>query len=354
MNIKNQIKTCLSRSAILFPMRSHLEPEAARTCLQQLSPRPDGVCRAENVLDIGYDLQIIIPAYNAEAYLQECLDSVLHQVTGYRVLVTIVNDGSTDGTEAILKQLPEQQGNIHLEIIHQENRGFSGARNRAMETLRGQYIAFLDSDDLLPENALEIMLRAAFEADADILQGGYYRFYPKTTKTEVLQPQALSGYPWGKLYRCTVLQHFQFPVGFWFEDTPLSFLLAAMPWRCVVIPDVVYGYRMNPAGISARSARRDKAIDSYWITEECLKEFPDFGLSYDQRAYEYLLRQSRMNAFRVRYRPKAVREAVFVLTCLLLEQYFPAFHTEDKDLKPLEQALRNRQFAKFSLLRFGL
>lgn len=353
MNIKKYIKACLVRSALLFPMRSHLEPEAARACLQQLSPKPDGVCSTENTVDIAYDLQIIIPAYNAEAYLQECLDSVLHQDTSYQVLVTIVNDGSTDGTEAILKQLPEQHGNIHLETIHQENRGFSGARNRAMETLRGQYVTFLDSDDVLTENAVECMLRVAQEMDADILQGGYYKFKQSTEK-QVVQPETLTGFPWAKLYRYTVLKQFQFPAGYWFEDTPLSFLLAAMPWRCRVIPDVVYGYRMNPAGISARSPGSDKSIDTYWITEECLKEFPDFGLSLDQRAYEYLLRQSRMNAFRLRHRSKIVREAVFVLTCQLLERYFPAFHTEDKDLKALEQALRNRQFVKFSLLRFGL
>lgn len=354
MNIKKQIKKCISQTAIFFPMKSKLESVAARECLQRRSPKPVGVCTTQNAVDIAYDMQIIIPAYNVEAYVQECVDSVLAQITSYRILVTIVNDGSTDGTGDILKRLPEKCGNIHLEIIEQENRGLTGARNRAMELLRGRYIMFLDSDDVLPENTVENMLRAACEMDADILQGGYYTFHEKSRKKVEVQPKTLTGFPWGKLYKYTVMERFQFPEGYWFEDTPVSFLLAAMPWRCHVIADVVYGYRQNPAGITASCVRSDKAIDSYWITEECLKEFPDFGLSYDQRAYEYLLRQSLMNEWRVRHREKEVREAVFVLTCELMEHYFPEYKTENRRMKKLEQALRNRQFVRFELLAFGM
>ena len=79
--------------------------ECAREILQNYSPKPIGTCRANNKVAIDYDLQIIVPCYNVEKYIRQCLDSILKQRTNYRVLISIVNDGSTDGTADILQQL---------------------------------------------------------------------------------------------------------------------------------------------------------------------------------------------------------------------------------------------------------
>ena len=96
-------------------------------------------------------LSIIIPAYNAEAYLPQCLDSILAQEhRGCEVIV--VDDGSTDGTVALLERYPD------LKVIHQENRGMSTARNRGLDEARGEYILFVDSDDLLTAGALETLV----------------------------------------------------------------------------------------------------------------------------------------------------------------------------------------------------
>lgn len=92
-------------------------------------------------------LSIIIPAYNAEAYLPQCLDSILAQEhQGCEVIV--VDDGSTDGTAALLDCYHD------VKVIHQENRGMSTARNRGLDEARGEYILFVDSDDLLTDGAL--------------------------------------------------------------------------------------------------------------------------------------------------------------------------------------------------------
>ncbi len=92
-------------------------------------------------------LSIIIPAYNAEAYLPQCLDSILAQEhRGCEVIV--VDDGSTDGTAALLERYPD------VKVIHQENRGMSTARNRGLDEAQGEYILFVDSDDLLTDGAL--------------------------------------------------------------------------------------------------------------------------------------------------------------------------------------------------------
>lgn len=96
-------------------------------------------------------LSIIIPAYNAEAYLPQCLDSILAQ-KHQDCEVIVVDDGSTDGTATQLQRYPD------VKVIHQENRGMSTARNRGLDEARGEYILFVDSDDLLTDGALETLV----------------------------------------------------------------------------------------------------------------------------------------------------------------------------------------------------
>lgn len=67
----------------------------------------------------------------------------------------------------------------------------------------------------------------------------------------------------GKLYKYSVLKHFQFPEEYWFADTPISFIIAVMPLKIVTISDIIYGYRLNPEGITAIASPNKKSIDSY-------------------------------------------------------------------------------------------
>ena len=93
---------------------------------------------------------IIIPAYNAEAYLQRCLDSIfLQEFTDYEVIV--IDDGSTDGTATLLESYPQ------VKVIHQENQGMATARNRGLDAAQGDYILFVDSDDELMPHVLSIL-----------------------------------------------------------------------------------------------------------------------------------------------------------------------------------------------------
>ena len=348
-------------------MKTKLSACKARNILQAFSPKPTGRCYTEdNEVDLQYDLQIIIPCYNTEKWIKQCLESILKQEIKYQVLVSIVNDGSTDGTEQTIRDVMVHyevpvRGGYTLELKTQENRGFSGARNAALRRIQGTYITFLDSDDVLADGAIDRMLDAAFISNAEILQGSWYEFTANSIKTRtgehiVSEEGALddnrgvfSGFPWGKLYKYNVMEHFQFPEGFWFEDTPVSFILAALPYRCVAIHDIVYGYRKNPEGISKTAKKKKRSVESYWITEECLEEFGAFGMPYDQRAFEYLLRQSILNEDRLREQPREIRRAAFVLTADLKEKYFPGFQYNSCDMKRIEEALRSSQFVKFEL-----
>lgn len=110
------------------------------------------------------DVSVIVPVYNVEPYLQECLDSVLSQ-TGVDLEVICINDGSTDGSSEILKRAAEEDSRVR--IITQENRGQSAARNRALEVATGKYVYFLDSDDVLIEGMLARLFLFAEREDLD-------------------------------------------------------------------------------------------------------------------------------------------------------------------------------------------
>ena len=107
-------------------------------------------------------------------------------------------------------------------------------------------------------------------------------------------------------------------------------------------------------GITATARKKKRAVESYWITEACLEEFPIFSLSYDQRAYEYLLRQSFQNEGRTRHQPYRIRKAQFVLTAELMERYFAGFKTRKPAMEWVEEALRKRQFVRFDLGTLGI
>ena len=352
MPLKKAIKTIYRHTAPFHVSRSCMKPTDAQHILVDYTPDPSTTCVTKNSLCPTCDLQIIVPAYNVQKFISQCLESALNQQTKYSYIITVVNDGSTDKTPEIIKSYQEKYRE-KIEVINQENRGLSGARNAALKVLKGRYITFLDSDDVLGEGAVEVLLAAAYREKADIVQGGWIN--NREFRTSVLNggdieqlPQTPSGYPWGKLFKAEVLEYFQFPEGYWFEDTPLSFILYGAGYSSKVISDVVYGYRLNPDGITAKSLESKRSVESYYITALCLREFQMFKVKYDKRAYEYFLRQCLMNWSRTRKQPKNIREAIFVLESGLREKYFKNEHSEVNE--DIEVALRKKQFNKFEVL----
>lgn len=101
-------------------------------------------------------VSVIVPAYNVEAYIAKCLESLLHQT--YRTIeIIVVNDGSTDATPAVIERILPTDPRIHY--LSQENGGLSAARNAGLDAARGEYICFVDSDDYVEENFVEVLVR---------------------------------------------------------------------------------------------------------------------------------------------------------------------------------------------------
>ena len=111
-------------------------------------------------------ISVIIPVYNVEKYLQECVDSVLAQ-TYQNFEIILVDDGSTDSSGAICDEYAKQDERIS--VLHQENKGLSITRNNGLQIASGEYIYFLDSDDWIENSTLEILLQEITKESADVV-----------------------------------------------------------------------------------------------------------------------------------------------------------------------------------------
>ncbi len=174
---------------------------------------------------MNYLISIIIPVYNTEKYIAECLDSVLSQsITGVvaqlSIEIIIVNDGSPDNSVAIIDEYRKKHSNIIL--VNQRNAGQSVARNNAIEIARGEYIFFLDSDDLLPPGALSTLYKLAIETGSEVIISHSKAFNSRRSwYVEDHAEVASSSFrkvkfshrsilmktpaPWGKLYKRSLL-----------------------------------------------------------------------------------------------------------------------------------------------------
>lgn len=118
-------------------------------------------------------VSVIVPIYNVAPWLEDCLTSLEKQ--GLKnIEVILVNDGSTDGSRAIAQRYAERNSNFTL--VDRENGGLSAARNTGLDRARGEYVYFLDSDDYLAENALEILYTKASQENLDVLKFSAYTF----------------------------------------------------------------------------------------------------------------------------------------------------------------------------------
>ena len=219
-----------------------------------------------------YDLQIIIPAYNAEKYIEKCLNSILSQKTQYTYVITVINDGSTDETSQILSKYLDDE---HIDIISQSNKGFSGARNCGLKNLVGHYLMFVDSDDWICEDAIEKLMNKSIEWDADIVEGSVLfvddngrtlsRKHHFSSCGDKDYEETLWGQPWGKVIRATVFENLCFPEGFWYEDSIFEYCIYPFWKKKYTIENDVYAYRYNLNGITYKSRGNVKSIDHYWI-----------------------------------------------------------------------------------------
>lgn len=318
----------------------------AKRFLNEFSKDPETSCVSLNQIEPQVDLHIIIPAYNVEKYICQCLDSIVKPNKKISYTVTVVNDGSTDGTGELLQKYADVE---QVEIITQENKGFSGARNTGLKKIKGRYICFVDSDDWIEWSVLEKMVIEADGRKADMIEAGFYIVDEDGTVDREVKSDAnrFKGFPWGKVYRSEYFERVVFPEGYWYEDSIIEQILFETMPNKFAFPESVYYYRQRSGSITKTSARKNKSIDSMWILLALHKDRETLGIEKTQVYYEYVLRHIRLSFSRIAYQSKEVKEKCFVIFSDFLNAEFSDFSTESGDMKKLEGYLRNRDFGKF-------
>ena len=239
------------------------------------------------------NVSVIIPVYNGERYIEPCLKSVIEQsLDGWEVI--LVNDGSEDNSGKIMKDYARLYNNFIY--VEQENRGLSEARNTGLQHAHGKYIAFLDGDDLLPEEALKRLYRKAEETCADMVAGNVVIFGEEqgtndfnlrnketrftvsgeTFLTEAVTNRHYVPMVYNYLYlRSFIEQHeLRFEPGILHEDelwTPIALTKAK---RVASIGSTTYLYRQHGASIMS-SSKAERRIASLEVVIEKLKEFTE-------------------------------------------------------------------------------
>ena len=218
-------------------------------------------------------ISIIVPIYNVEDYLRECLDSIQKQ-TYPNFECIMVNDGSTDNSKQIAE---EYLVDSRFRLINQSNQGLSGARNTGISHIREEstFVAFVDSDDYVYPEFLEVLIEH-IEDDVDIIEGMIECYHDKikmdnishnfekqilTTQNEKLRKFALnelrvSVFP--KLFRKNLLTEDFFPKGWIFEDLAVVPELVSNSGKWIKLPKVIYGYRIRPNSITTKEFSEEK------------------------------------------------------------------------------------------------
>lgn len=223
------------------------------------------------------EVSVIIPIFNQESYLRECLDSVVSQ-EGITYEAILINDGSTDGSEEICLEYSRKY--THFRYVYQENMGLGGARNTGLDIARGKYIFFLDSDDTILRNSLQKLVSFAEEKEADMVyfdvivcdSGLNVRSVTKTyqgmdTRIEKLKALEFSMKPshvWARLYRRKLFDSIRFAC-IWYEDMELFPRVLTKAEKLYYYKVPIYCYRQHKQGITYQETdQRNLDVITAW------------------------------------------------------------------------------------------
>lgn len=209
------------------------------------------------------DVSIIVPVYNVENYLRECMESIIMQ-TLKNIQIIVVDDGSTDNCGIICDEYAKKDERIV--VIHKKNGGLSSARNEGLRYVQGDYVGFVDSDDSIKLDMYEKLLNALKSSKSD-LAFGYIQYQSGIIKSEqfnelkmLCNEEILNSYilgiphptlnkpVWNKLYRRDIIGDTRFIDNIHGEDGPFNLEILEKCTRCCYESQAVYNYRDNRDG----------------------------------------------------------------------------------------------------------
>lgn len=255
-------------------------------------------------------VSVVVPVYNVEPYVAECLDSVLAQ-TYRNIEVVVVDDGSTDGSPAICDQFANKDHRI--KVLHKTNGGLSSARNAGLTESRGEWIAFVDSDDYVSPVFVEALLFAALSTNCEIAAIPTGRVFAEQGSCDLVRSlvevpvatpvrapdvqrlmlyQALdTGAPWRLYSRHGVLpEDSPFPEGLYYEDLATVYKVVARVEHVALVDcPSLYAYRLRKASIIRQDYRPIKADSSIAVSRQLYADvcawYPDLADAAASRCF---------------------------------------------------------------------
>ena len=235
-------------------------------------------------------ISVIVPVYNVQSYLKQCVDSILSQ-TFCDLEIILADDGSPDECPRLCDEYAAKDARI--KVIHKSNGGLSDARNAGVKIAVGEWIYFADSDDWLDSDAIKKLYEFAVANDCDVVQGNMYYVYPdymlyrkacrRERKANVLSRDEamreliindrVKNFAWGKLYKTELIKDLEFPVGRFFEDCFWQHLVIDRVARYGIIDKPLYYYRQREESISgAKSCKSADLLEGYGCRVDFIRE----------------------------------------------------------------------------------
>ncbi len=207
-------------------------------------------------------LSIVVPVYNVEKYIDECLKSLVNQtVNDYEIIV--VNDGSTDNSLSICENYKDDK---KIKIFTKENGGLSSARNYGIDKAKGEYIAFVDSDDWVVPNYVETIIMK-LEEQYDVIsfnvinindgwKDGTIRYiyndFDKMSKSDIIKESLNPSFAWARVYKSDIIKKYKFPKeNYWYEDMATVPIILSYANKIGHIDEALYYYRQRKGSITS-------------------------------------------------------------------------------------------------------
>lgn len=274
-------------------------------------------------------VSVIVPIYNVEDYLKECITSLVNQ-TYKHLEILLIDDGSTDNSGKMADKIAGSDDRI--KVIHQKNGGLSAARNTGIENCKGDYICFVDSDDYVKKSYVEELLNACIENKTDMaicmffgVQNGKELFSESDGSSEIITPKQAcmrtldNPYivSWNKIYKRDIFDDIRFPEGRLHEDVATTYKCYWKSNRIVVINKELYGYRVNDSGIM-RTKYSSKRYDELKAVREAINFFSDkdedvckkYYLMFFIRSISHLRRTAMNPQLKKEYYKKLQKDAI--------------------------------------------
>lgn len=234
-------------------------------------------------------VSIIIPVYNVEKYIHQCLDSVLNQAY-LDIEIILIDDGSPDTCPAICDEYAQNDSRIR--VIHKKNGGLSSARNAGMDIMTGKYFMFLDSDDCIAPNCIDYSINLIEKYKADLVQFDFERGISCSFKEglkekkdsisifnnrDIFESSKSNVILWGKMFTTSIHKDIRMPIGRLNEDDATTWKFYYRSNRIVVSNRKLYFYRINPNSIMGNLKKKPNIEYPILAYHERIKYFDDIN-----------------------------------------------------------------------------